>query len=138
MPSGVIKYEGKRGVVWRVKYEDANGKQVQETLGKASDGWTKRKAEAALRARQTDVDRDGLTKLDSRLFSTFATDWNATYPDLKSLKRSTRQGYATIINRHLVPAFDSLKLDEIDRWRVTEYVAANGVRSWLRVRSIAT
>ena len=37
MPSGaaVIKYEGKRGVVWRVKYNDADGRQVKETLGSA-------------------------------------------------------------------------------------------------------
>ena len=48
MPDGscVIKYEGQRGVVWRIKYRDAAGKQVMETLGPAREGWTKRKAEA--------------------------------------------------------------------------------------------
>jgi hypothetical protein len=52
MSSGaaVIKYEGKQGVVWRIKWRDAAGQQVQETLGTAADGWTKRRAESGLRA----------------------------------------------------------------------------------------
>ncbi len=35
MPRGaaVVRYEGKRGAVWRIKYRDAAGKQVLETLG---------------------------------------------------------------------------------------------------------
>ena len=35
MPDGActIKYEGRRGVVWKIKYRDAAGKQVKETLG---------------------------------------------------------------------------------------------------------
>ena len=52
MPSGaaVIRYDSKRkGAVWRVKYRDADGRQVQETLGPERDGWTRKKAEAELR-----------------------------------------------------------------------------------------
>ena len=39
MPSGaaVVRYEGKRGVVWRIKYADAARQQVMETLGRESD-----------------------------------------------------------------------------------------------------
>jgi len=29
----VIRYEGERGVSWRIKYADADGRQVQETIG---------------------------------------------------------------------------------------------------------
>jgi hypothetical protein len=36
--AGVIRYAGKRGVVWRIKYVDAEGTQVQETLGPESEG----------------------------------------------------------------------------------------------------
>jgi hypothetical protein len=52
VPSGaaVIRYDGARGVVWRVKYCDAAGKQVMETIGREADGWTKQKAERALGA----------------------------------------------------------------------------------------
>lgn len=46
----IIKYEGKRGVVWYVKYRDADGRQVKERLGRASDGWNRRKVTAELRA----------------------------------------------------------------------------------------
>ena len=42
MPSGacVVRYDGKRGTVWRIKYTDAEGKQVMETLGPEREGWT--------------------------------------------------------------------------------------------------
>jgi hypothetical protein len=40
MPRGaaVVRYEGKRGAVWRIKYRDAAGKQVLETLGPERSG----------------------------------------------------------------------------------------------------
>jgi hypothetical protein len=43
VPSGaaVIRYDGVRGVVWRVKYRDADGRQAKETLGREADGWTR-------------------------------------------------------------------------------------------------
>ena len=35
MRSGeVIRYEGKRGTVWRLPYRDASGRRVRETLGR--------------------------------------------------------------------------------------------------------
>jgi hypothetical protein len=46
MPSGaaVTVYEGKCGRTFRVKYRDASGRQVMETLGREAEGWTERKA----------------------------------------------------------------------------------------------
>jgi hypothetical protein len=43
MPRGasVIEYHGKRGVVYRVKYVDSLGTQVQETIGAERDGVTR-------------------------------------------------------------------------------------------------
>jgi hypothetical protein len=29
MPSGIVKYQGSRGIVWRIRYEDASGRQCQ-------------------------------------------------------------------------------------------------------------
>src|SRR5207248_3298020 len=80
MPSGacVLRYDGKRGTVWRVKYRDATGRQVKETLGPAGDGWNRRKAEKELRARLTDVEREGRRKIDPVVFKTFAAEWLAT------------------------------------------------------------
>src|SRR5436190_7309697 len=41
MASGcVIEYRGKRGRVFRIKYTDAIGRQVMETLGRGEEGWT--------------------------------------------------------------------------------------------------
>jgi hypothetical protein len=61
MPHGacVIKYAGKRGDVWKIKYRDPTGRQIKETLGRAADGWTKRRADVQLRAKLTDVERIG-------------------------------------------------------------------------------
>jgi len=39
--SAVIRYAGKPGVTWRIKYADADGRQVQETLGRATVGSTR-------------------------------------------------------------------------------------------------
>ena len=50
MPRGaaVLEYRGKRGRVRRIKYSDADGKQMMETLGPEREGWNRRKAEAEL------------------------------------------------------------------------------------------
>ena len=70
MPSGacVIRYAGARGVVWKLKYRDADGVQVKETLGPEHDGWMRRKAEQELRARLTDVERDGRRRIQPNVF----------------------------------------------------------------------
>jgi integrase len=116
MPSGsaVIRYDGKRGTVWRVKYRDASGRQVQETLGSAQDGWSGRKAEAELRARLTDVRRDKYTKPLAVIFGSFAGEWLEGYIERKSLKFSTSNGYRQILKNHLLPEFGSTRLEDID------------------------
>ena len=46
--AAVLDYRGKRGRVRRIKYSDADGKQMMETLGPEREGWNRRKAEAEL------------------------------------------------------------------------------------------
>jgi integrase len=125
MPDGscVIKYEGKRGSVWYVKYRDAEGHQVKERLGRASDGWTRRKAEAELRARLTAVEKEGLRRVVPTTFASFAREWCETYPDVRDLKRSTRAGYEGIVERHLIPVLGARKLDAIDVGDLEQYIA---------------
>jgi integrase len=137
MPSGgaVIEYKGVRGTVWRVKYTGADGRQVQETIGSEAKGWTERKARAELRARETDVRRDGLRKLDPVSFRSFSAEWIDEYPDAQALKRSTRAGYRSIIENHLQPAFERLKLEQIDTKKVQEYVTSKR-RAGLAPRTI--
>lgn len=125
MPDGacLIRREGKRGVVWYVKYRDAGGRQVKERLGSAADGWTRQKANVELRARLTAVEKEGLRRIEPMTFATFAQEWLDTYPDAKSLKRSTRRGYRQIIERHLIPVLGTQKLAAIDADDLDRYVA---------------
>jgi integrase len=121
--AAVIRYEGARGVVFRVKFADANGRQVMETLGTERDGWTEQKARAALDERLVDVRREGLTKPTRLTFAVFAREWLETYPPAKGLKRSTREGYNSIVERHLIPAFGQLVLAKLDTGHVQRYIA---------------
>ena len=60
MPSpGVIRYDGQRGVTWRIKYRDADGRQVMKTVGREADGVTRKHAEAERRERLVRVERGG-------------------------------------------------------------------------------
>jgi integrase len=117
MPSGsaVIRYAGKRGVVWYVKYRDASGKQVKERVGSAAEGWTKRKAEGALRARLTDVERDGFTKPKPLTFGAFATRFLEEHIPGRNLKTSTEVDYRVTIDKHLVPKLGAFDLVELSR-----------------------
>ncbi len=126
MPAGaaVIPYEGKRGRVWRVKYRDASGKQVMETLGSARDGWTKRKAEAALRAKLVAVEADAYVRPTPETFATFVEGWADRHADARGLKASTRQGYRLIVSGHLLDAFGPKKVGDIDVDLIEAYVAA--------------
>ena len=62
-PSGarVWCYQGKRGIVWRIRYRDASGRRILETLGK-EPAWNRKRAEQELRRRLVDVERDGYRK----------------------------------------------------------------------------
>jgi integrase len=114
MPSGsaVIRYHGKRGVSWRIKYRDADGRQTMETLGRSPE-WNRRKAEAALRHRLADVEREGFRRPEADLFEAVAQEWIAEYPDARALKHSTRRGYEQIVRNHLVPALGRRKVVDI-------------------------
>ena len=61
MPSGacVIRYEGARGVTWRVNYRDADGVRVRETVGSERDGIDRNRADAAPENRMLGVPESG-------------------------------------------------------------------------------
>jgi integrase len=117
MPSGActIRYVGKRGTTWFVKFRDADGRQVKERLGTAEEGWTKRKADSALRARLTDVERDGFRKPEPLTFSAFADRFVEEHLPGRNLKRSTLVDYRLTIEKHLKPALGSVHLVELER-----------------------
>ena len=59
-------------------------------------------------------------------FADHARRWLTTYPDQKGLKRSTREGYATIVQKHLIPVFGQKRLSEIDQADIAAYVLELG------------
>ncbi len=124
MSGCVLRYDGTRGTTWSIKYDDADGRQVRERLGRADEGWTKRKAQSALRARLVSVERDGYRKPDPLTFTAFALRWADEYPEAKGLRRTTCADYRRMVEKHLIPALGSLKLAEITTGDIDAYVAA--------------
>jgi integrase len=123
--AAVLRVEGVRGVVFRIKYRDASGRQVQETLGREANGWTDAKARAELDARLVDVRREGLTRAAAEMtFGRIAEEWLVTYPAAKGLKRSTSDGYRSIVRQHLTPALGHLRVSELDLGHLEHYVAS--------------
>jgi integrase len=124
-PEGhVVRYEGRRGLVFRIKYRDATGRQVMETLGPAAAGWTERMARRELRNRLTDVQRDGYRKPERLTFEAFAERFKADYLPGRHLKPSTIVDYELTIRVHLVPFFGELELASIAPADVDAYIAA--------------
>ena len=115
MPRGaaVIRYEGARGVSWRVKYPDADGRQVKETLGREPE-WDRRKAERALGARLADVDK-GMRKPKRRTFDDLADEFEAVALAARPRKKSTVVDYKATLRNHLRPAFGDLDLGRLSQ-----------------------
>lgn len=114
MPRGaaVVRYEGKRGAVWRIKYRDAAGKQVLETLGQ-EPRWTERKAQRELGKRLAAVDQ-GFRKPDHVTFADFAERFVRDYLPGRKLKQSTIENYRYMLAGHLLPFFGDHDLSELE------------------------
>src|SRR5438105_4172213 len=117
MPSGacVIRRAGKRGDTFYVKYRDASGRQVKERVGAAAEGFTKRKAEAVLRQRLTDVERSGYVKPEPLTLSAFMTRFMDEHIPGRNLKRSTLVDYQLTIDKHLTPVLGDVELVDLSR-----------------------
>lgn len=116
MPSGacVIPYEGKRGVVWYVKYRDADGRQVKEKVGAAAGGWTRQRAERELGKRLDAVEK-GMRKTTRRTFNDLVDEFERVSLQAKPRKRSTLDEYRRALNNHLRPAFGNEDLVTLSR-----------------------
>jgi integrase len=131
--SAPIRYVGKRGVVWRIKYRDADGVQVQETLGREADGWTERKARRELKVREVDVEREGLRRPKRITFAVLAREWCDGHES--EVKRSSGRGYRSIIERHLLPELGHLRPEQVTVAEVERYVRAKRKRG-MRARTL--
>src|SRR5438876_11376459 len=88
----VWRYEGRRGVVWRIRYRDASGRRVLETLGKEPE-WNRKRVESELRRRLVDVERDAYCAPDKLTFAQYADRWLSDYLPGRGLKLTTTDGY---------------------------------------------
>jgi integrase len=105
----IWRYEGKRGVRWRIRYTDAAGKRVLETLGREPE-WNRKRAESELRARMVDVERNGYRKPEKLTFADFAERWLNDFLPGRGLKLTTEEGYRQTIRKHLLPYFGGYEL----------------------------
>jgi integrase len=110
----IWRYEGKRGVRWRIRYTDAAGRRVLETLGREPE-WNRKRAEAELRARLVEVERDGYRRPEKLTFAAFAERWLADYLPGRGLKLTTEDGYRQTLSKHLLPYFGSYELHELEQ-----------------------
>lgn len=117
----VVVYEGKRGTVWRIKYRDATGRQVMETLGSEWDGWDEKKAEAELRERLVRVEQKGYRRPEQLSFGEYARRWLAEGERLRGWKPLTVRTYRPVLAR-LVAHFGTRRLGDVRPADVAGYV----------------
>lgn len=124
MPKGsaVVRYEGARGVVWRIKYADADCRQVMETLGPEREGWNRKKAEAELRERLVRVERKHYRRPGPLTFAEYAETWFAEGETRRRWRPRTLIQYRSIAKR-LKGFFGPYPLAAIRPRHIAEYVA---------------
>lgn len=125
MPSGaaVVVYNGKRGRVFRVKFTDADGRQVMETLGPEREGWDRRKAEAELRERLVRVERKAYRRPKPTTFGAYRETWFEEGRTRRRWAPRTVIQYRSILKR-LGEHFDPFPLGAVRPRNVAEYVSA--------------
>jgi integrase len=121
----VWRYQGPRGVVFRIRYRDASGRRVLETLGREPE-WSRSRAEKELRRRLVDVEREGYRKPEKVMVTSFAEWWLAEYLPGRNLKPTTVKNYTISIRRHLIPYFGRYELSALEQHPelLDRYVAA--------------
>jgi integrase len=134
-PTGhVFRVERRRGPAWFAKYRLPDGRQVQKKIGPAwnergrppAGYFTKRTAEAWLRSILDEARRGTLPGMvrTGATFADAAAEWLRFIEEDRERKPSTIKDYRSVLNSHLLPAFGSMKLEEvtpavIERWRRT-------------------
>ena len=110
MPRGacVIRYDGARGVSWRVKYADADGRQVKERSAANPNGTGGRQSGRLALASQTSTRGCASRRAGrSRTSQTSSSRWALA---ARPRKKSTVVDYTATLRNHLSPVFDDLDL----------------------------
>jgi integrase len=109
----VWRYQGPRGVAWRIRYRDATGRRILETLGK-EPAWDRTRAQKELRRRLVDVERDNYRKLQPLTLAAFAERWQTEHLPGRGLKQTTLDSDRQTLNRHLLPALGQHTLTKLE------------------------
>lgn len=117
---GIIVRGKKRA--FAIKYRDANGEQVWETLGSEAEGWSYKRASEVRAERISEVKNRNRTRPSRLSFEVFAREQLETHAKENDLKRSTRESYRAILDTHLIPAFGAVSLGKIDDARIERYL----------------
>jgi integrase len=123
----IILWKGKRGSVYRIKYADAKGKAVMETIGPAKsaarpDGLTRSDVEAELRDRLSRVEKKKWEKPKPITFAVYQATWFDQQERLRHWKPTTVTVYANVLKR-LTRHFGAMQLGTIRPRDVAAYVS---------------
>jgi integrase len=133
----VWRYEGPRGVSWRIRYRDASGRRVLETVGK-EPAWNRKRAEAELRKRLVDVEREGYRKPEKLTFAAFSERWLRDYLPARGLKPTTVKSYEAALRCHLVPYFGRYLLTELEQGpEIVDRYVARKMEEGLRPKTVS-
>lgn len=109
--------------MWRIKYADATGKQVMETVGAEREGVTRKTAEAELRDRLVKVERKGWRKPAPLTFGDYAQTWFEQGEVRRGWKPKTARTHQHRLV-HLVDYFGTAQLGAIRPSDVAGYIQA--------------
>src|SRR3954449_210737 len=134
-PSGhVFRADRARGPVWYAKYRLPDGRQVQKKIGPAwtdrgrppAGYFTRRTADAWLRDVLDQARRGTLPGLvrTGATFADAAAEYLRYSEQDRGCKPSTLRDYRSTVSAHLLPAFGSMAVEDIDattieRWRAS-------------------
>ena len=133
-PTGtVFRRDGARRPVWYARYRLADGRQVQKRIGPAwtergrpSAGYfTKRTAEAWLRDVLDQARRGTLPGMvcTGATFADAAAEYLRYIEHDRGRKQSTVNGYRSVLESHLLPAFGDLPVEQVTTVRIERWVA---------------
>ena len=108
---------------WRIQYRDSSGKLILETLGRESEGWTKKRAQSELAERIHKVVNKRFVKPKPITFGDYAETWYERGKALDKWDAGTLTDYKLIVNR-LTEAFGRRRLSDFKRADLNAYVAS--------------
>jgi integrase len=120
--ASVYRYAGKRGTVYRIKYRDASGREVMETVGAERDGLTEKQAREILADRLSDVRRKGLRRPRAVTFRDYAELWFEQNASRRQWTENTKRAYGGSLKR-LLPHLGAYRLGAIRARMVSSAIA---------------